>query len=101
MISLYFLPIMSYASSHEIRSHLPSPFLPARFIGYSRRSGWYSTFRCVWPFTHGVPAVIGLEGSPTTLTRRPFTFSQIREHVSWQLRPQTLYVSVAELSNGI
>ena len=49
--------IVSSASSHEMRSHLPSPFFPTCFIGYLMRYGLSMCWMLESPLEHIVPLV--------------------------------------------
>ena len=49
--------MVSSASSHEMRSHLPSPFFPTCFIGYLMRYGLSMCWMLESPLEHIVPLV--------------------------------------------
>src|SRR5690349_7683008 len=84
--------ISAMAASQEIRSNLPSPFLPTRRIGYWRRSAWYvrSTYR--FTLVQRKPLVTGWSGSPDTLIARLSSTVTSMAHVSgqsWGQAPRT------------
>ncbi len=55
LISFSLLATVVSASSHEMRSHLPSPFSPTRLNGYLSLSGAYTHCITAYPLEHRAP----------------------------------------------
>jgi len=81
------LAISSYASSHVMRVHSPSPRLPARFIGYSRRSGYVLIVGPLCPFAHVMKLPrFGSSALPRILTTLPSSTKPSMPHTVEQFR---------------
>ena len=65
----------SSASSQLIRAHLPSPRRPARFIGYSTRSGSVTWLIVAGPLAQFRPREPGCSGLPSNLRTCPVSRS--------------------------
>src|SRR3954463_6144442 len=63
--------VSSSASSQPMRRNLPSPFLPARFMGSRRRSGAQGRSKECEALVQSVPSVNGIVGSPWIFVAMP------------------------------
>src|ERR1035437_4479337 len=76
--------MVSRASSQVMRSNLPSPYAPIRFIGYFRRWGDETNCMPVWPLAQRDvepgTALLNASGLASTYTTRP--------SLTWHRTPQ-------------